>query len=69
MKKDDAVTVPVWNKMNLTLEEASAYTGVGVCRLRKLANAEACDFILHVGNKKLFKRKGLEEYIRKAESI
>lgn len=29
--------VPVWEKAALTFEEASAYTGIGINRLRELA--------------------------------
>ena len=29
--KDEDKAVPVWLKSNLTLEEAAAYTGVGIC--------------------------------------
>ena len=28
--------VPVWEKTTLTLEEAAAYTGIGICNYAKL---------------------------------
>ena len=38
--------VPVWEKSNLTLEEAAAYSGIGINRLRKLSDDERCPFVL-----------------------
>ena len=54
--------VPVWEKSNLTLEEAAAYSGIGINRLRKLSDDERCPFVLWVGAKRLIKRKKLDEY-------
>ena len=58
MKKE----VPIWEKSNLTLEEASAYSGIGVNKLRELTDNKECDFVLWVGKKRLIKRKKLDEY-------
>ena len=44
--------VPVWEKSNLTLEEAAAYSGIGINRLRKLLDDERCPFVLWVGAKR-----------------
>ena len=30
--------VPIWEKSNLTLEEAAAYYGIGVNKLREIVN-------------------------------
>lgn len=30
--------VPIWEKSNLTLEEAAAYSGIGINKLRDLTN-------------------------------
>ena len=40
---------PVWEKSNLTLEEAAAYSGIGVHKLRELSDKEDCEFVLWVG--------------------
>lgn len=61
--------VPVDKKVTLNIDEAVAYTGIGRDRLAKLADKEDCDFVLWVGQKRLFKRKQLEEFIAKAYSI
>ena len=61
--------IPIWEKSNLTLEEAAAYSGVGINKIRQLTNSEKCEFVLWVGSKRLIKRKKFEEYLKKAYSI
>ena len=61
--------IPIWEKSNLTLEEAAAYSGIGINKLRKLTNDDKCEFVLWVGSKRLIKRKKLDEYIEKHFSI
>ena len=61
--------VPLWEKMNLTLDEAARLTGVGVNRLREISDREDCDFVLWVGNKRLLKRKKLEEYLDQQKCV
>lgn len=61
--------VPLWEKSNLTLEEAAAYSGIGINKLRAITNAEKCKFVLWVGSKRLIKRRLLDSYIEQAYSI
>ena len=61
--------VPICEKSNLTLEEAAAYSGIGINKLRKLTNDDKCEFVLWVGTKRLIKRKKLDEYLEKHFSI
>ncbi|MBQ3703398.1 MAG: transposase [Oscillospiraceae bacterium] len=61
--------VPVWEKATLTLEEAAAYSNVGVNRLREISDAENCNFVLWVGKKRLIKRKLFEAFLEKSYSI
>lgn len=61
--------VPIYEKSNLTIEEAAAYSGIGRNKLRELTEGEDCKFVLWIGNKRLIKRKKLDEYIDKAYSI
>ena len=61
--------VPVWEKSNLTLEEAAAYSNIGINKLRKITNGDKCDFVLWVGNKRLIKRRMFDRYMEKAFSI
>ena len=61
--------VPVWEKANLTLEEAAAYSNIGINRLRELSDGDQCPFVLFVGNKRLIKRKQFDAYLAEAYSI
>lgn len=61
--------VPIWEKSNLTLEEASAYSGIGVNKLRVMSDREDCVFVLWIGSKRLIKRKQFDEYIARQYSI
>ena len=63
------ISVPLWEKVNLTLQEAAAYSGVGINKLREITNTEDCPFVLFVGRKRLIKRKGLDAYLNRAYSI
>ena len=61
--------VPIWMKSNLTLEEAAAYSGIGINKLREITNDQHCKMVLWVGSKRLLKRKLLDEFLEKAYSI
>ena len=61
--------VPVWEKANLSLEEAAAYFGIGINKLRDMTNDENCPFVLLNGSKRLIKRKALEKYLESSYSI
>lgn len=61
--------VPIWEKSNLTLEEAAAYSGIGINKLRELTNDNNCRFVLWCGSKRLIKRKLLDDYLEKTYSI
>lgn len=61
--------VPIWEKSNLTLEEAAAYSGVGINKLRELTNQHLSDMVLWVGNKRLIKRRRLDQYLEQQYSI
>lgn len=61
--------IPIWEKSNLTLEEAAAYSGIGINKLRMITDNEDCSFVLWVGSKRLIKRRKLDEYIDNSYSI
>lgn len=61
--------VPIWEKSNLTMEEAAAYFGIGQNKLRELTSDENCKFVLWVGTKRLIKRCLFEKYLEQAFSI
>ena len=64
-----AKDVPIWEKSNLTLEEAAAYSGIGMGKLREITNDKNCNFVLWVGNKQMNKKKLFDKYIEQAYSI
>lgn len=61
--------VPIWNKANLTIEEAAAYFGIGMNKLRELTEDEHCKFVLYIGSKRLIKRQMFEKYLEQAYSL
>ena len=61
--------VPIYEKSNLTLEEAAAYFNIGINKLREISDDGRCPFVLWVGSRRLIKRKQLEEYFSKVYSI
>lgn len=61
--------IPIWEKSNLTLEEASSYSGIGINKLRELSNDKNCTFVLWNGSKRLIKRKVLDDYLARMYSI
>ncbi len=62
-------SVPIWEKSNLTLDEAAAYFGIGTGKLRELTNQKSCSFVLWVGSKRLIKRKAFDKYLEDQYSI
>ena len=61
--------VPIWEKSNLTPEEAAAYSGIGINKLREITNESGCNFILFVGTKRLIKRRLLDAYLEKTDAV
>ena len=64
------LSVPIWHKLCLTVEEATVYSHIGEHRLREIANNPAnANLILRIGNKVVFKRPALESYIMGLQRI
>lgn len=61
--------VPIYQKQNLTLEEAAEYSNIGINRLTMLIKEPTCNFVLYVGNKRLIKRKLFDEFIENINMI
>ena len=62
-------TVPIWEKANLSIQEAALYSGIGRDKLREITDDERCNFVLYVGNKRLIKRRLFDKYIEGIYSI
>ncbi len=58
-------TVPIYQKISLTVEEASALTNIGKTKIYDLAKERDCDFTLQVGKKILIKREPFIKYLMK----
>lgn len=56
-------TVPIKDKVALTVKEAAEYSNIGINKLENLLRSPRCPFVLYVGKKKLVKRKEFEKYI------
>lgn len=62
-------TVPIKDKLNLTIEEAAAYSNIGINKIRSMADEPCCPFVLYIGNRKLIKRREFEKYLEKATEV
>lgn len=61
--------VPIKDKLNLTIEEAAAYSNIGINRIREISDKPNCSFVLYIGRKKLIKRKEFERYLEKTTEL
>ena len=61
--------VPLWERNNLTIEEAAAYFNIGQNKIRELSNSRNCNFVLFNGSKRLIKRKAFEKFLEGAYSL
>ncbi len=56
-------TVPIPQKMTLTIREAAAYSNIGINKIDSMLRSPNCPFVLYVGSRKLVKRKEFETFI------
>ena len=66
---NDMNGIPIWEKANLTIEEAAEYSNVGIHKIYELANNPNCDFGLFVGKKRLIKRKKFEKFLENMDCL
>jgi excisionase family DNA binding protein len=69
MHKSKQREVPIWERTLLTINEASDYTGIGINRLRRLTSYRNCDLVIWVGNRRMIKRKKLDEYLENSTTV
>ena len=63
-------TVPIKDKLNLTIEEAAAYSGISETVLRnRISEKNNYDFIFMNGTKTLIKRKRFEQFLDRVDAI
>ena len=66
MKKD---IFPVSEKYTLSVIEAAQYFGIGINKMRRLAEDNIGVFAVYSGNRYLIIRSKLEEFLQKTSSI
>ena len=64
-----SIEIPIYQKQNLTIEEAAVYSNIGQGKLREMTDNDNCRFVIWVGKKRLIKRRMFDEYIEKQFSI
>ena len=72
--RDDAMNynaekVPIHLKINLTIKEAAEYSNIGINKIDSMLRSANCPFVLHVGAKKLVKRREFEQFISQKLTI
>ena len=60
--------IPIWCKANLSIEEAAAYSGIGMAKLYEMTESEDCPFVLWIGSRRMIKRKVFDEYEKRDSS-
>lgn len=55
--------VEIKDKLNLTIEEAAAYSNIGINKIRELLERPKCPFVIYIGRKRLIKRREFEKFI------
>ena len=61
--------VPLWQKLTLSVAEASELSGIGQKKIRKLAEDPLCPFVLFVGKNIRIKREQFNEYLKNNNEI
>lgn len=61
--------VEIKDKLNLTIEEAAAYSGISERVLRDRLSSGEYNFILKNGTKTLIKRRLFEKYLESVDAI
>ena len=71
-KKKQGLSVPIWKKYMLTVEEATQYFGIGEKKIRNLIveniDTDLC-FTIKIGNKSLINRKKFEEFLNQTTAL
>lgn len=60
---------PIWEKNCLSIEEAAAYSGIGITKIRQLSGQKKCPFVMPLGNQVFIVREKLDRYIKDRNRI
>jgi len=55
--------IPISEKLIISAEEASRYSGIGIHRLEKLLRQSDCPFVIRKGNRHYVKREVFRDYL------
>jgi len=55
--------IPIWKKELLSLNEATAYYGIGKNTIRQLTNSVAADCVLWIGRTRYIKRENFSKFL------
>ena len=70
MTNKEKQEVPIWEKAALTIEEAAAYSNIGIGKLRELCRQPNCNYVIFIGpGKRLIKRKEFLDFLSKSDEI
>lgn len=61
--------IPTWKKLNMTINEAAEYSGIGIHKLYELTDDPDCSFVLRVGLRRLVNKRRFDEFIESSFSI
>ena len=59
------LSMPLWERYLMTIEEASSYFRIGENKLRQIANEHKRECVVMNGNRMLIKKKNFEKVIDK----
>ena len=65
----EEIQVPIWEKSNLTIDEASSYFHIGAAKLREMTDDPATNYVLEIDTRRLIKRKQFEKYLENKRYI
>ncbi len=71
-KKRNVLSVPIWEKYMLTVDEAVQYFGIGEKKIRNLIaenNGTDLCFTVQIGNKSLINRRKFEEFLNQTTAL
>lgn len=65
----EKIQIPIWEKANLTIDEASAYFHIGTTKLREMTENKKANYVLEIGTRRLIKRKQFEKFLENRRFI
>ena len=61
--------IPIYHRPIISVDEATAYSGIGRTKLYELTTMENCPFVIWVWTRRVIKRKSFVEYLESQYSI